>query len=87
MNIQLPEYVRDAVRATWRAIGPDFENGCVMEEGVDEPLICQAEACIDADRLSIYGGEHGVAADRDISALMDAHGQDAVLRAIADQCF
>ena len=86
MSVQLPEFVREAVRRTWQAIGPDVLDGCVMEEGIDEPLICYAEACIDAGHLTIYGGEQGQQADEEIDRMMDFYGQDAVLRAIADQC-
>ena len=54
------EFVQ-AVHHTWQAVGSDLLQCCEAcdEEPDNEAMV---EGCIDADRIVVYGGPHGQAA-------------------------
>jgi hypothetical protein len=47
-----------ALNATWQAIGPDLMQ-CAEETGGELDNEEVVEACFDADRIVVYGGDHG----------------------------
>lgn len=69
--------VKPAICATWQCIGADMPDPCKNIEAV--------EACIDADRLATatHDKAAGEAANAKLREAIDAHGYDAVLRALA----
>ena len=60
------EFVQ-AVIHTWQAIGSDMLQACgECEEDADNEAM--VEGCIDADRIVVYGGPHGQAAQDEFRA-------------------
>jgi len=72
------EFVQ-AVHSSWQAIGPDFLEAC---EACGEELTNEAavEGCIDADRIVMYGGKNGQAAQDEFRALATRIGYPGALR-------
>lgn len=84
--------LKGPIMRCWQVIAPDLYQ-LYDESGDDEDCLTNdgaIEACIDADRLRMYGGEQhaslrqgspdGNAADELIKALCAAHGYSTVLK-------
>lgn len=73
-----------AVNATWQAIASDVLQACA--ECGDEPDNEGAvEMCIDADRIVMYGGEEGQAAQNEFRARSAQIGYTPALKELAAQ--
>lgn len=68
-----------AVHATWQAIGSDLVAAC-EECGEEVDNYCAVEACIDADRIVMYGGANGKAAQEEFRSRVDVVGYDPAMR-------
>ena len=68
-----------ALHNTWQAIGPDFLQAyeATGEEPENEAVV---EGCIDADRIVVYGGKGGKAAQDEFRALSAKLGYVPALR-------
>lgn len=69
----------DAVHATWQAIGSDLLQ-CAEETGSELDNDEVVESCIDADRIVVYGGEAGQAAQDEFRARSAQVGYAVALR-------
>lgn len=58
-----------ALNATWQAIGPDLMQ-CAEETGSELDNEEVVEACFDADRIVVYGGELGKASQDEFRAMI-----------------
>jgi hypothetical protein len=90
MSIQIPTHIREASRDTWQTIGPDVEQSRAalsgaIEETEDEKMLSDAGMCV--ENVRVYGGEDGDLIADQIVELFKQHGQDPVLRALAEKCF
>jgi hypothetical protein len=81
-------YSRDTIRAvnnTWQAIASDLLQAC-DECGEPEPdNECAVECCMDADRVVVYGGDLGQAAQDEFRARITEVGYARALRELARQ--
>jgi len=68
-----------AVHNTWQAIGPDIMQ-CYEETGGEPDNEEVVESCIDADRIVVYGGEDGKAAQDEFRARSSVVGYAVALR-------
>lgn len=68
-----------AIHNTWQAIGPDLMQ-CAEETGSELDNDEVVESCIDADRIVVYGGEDGKAAQAEFRARSAQVGYGAALR-------
>lgn len=73
-----------ALHATWQAIGSDLLQACA-ESGEEPDNEGAVEACLDADRITVYGGEHGLAAQTEFRARMHQVGYHTALTELARQ--
>lgn len=72
------EFVQ-AVNATWQAIGSDLIASC-EECGEQVDNYNAVESCIDADRIVVYGGAYGQAAQNEFRSRMTAVGYEQAMR-------
>jgi DNA-binding MurR/RpiR family transcriptional regulator len=79
MSFKFSKTFVNAVQATWQEIGSDIEQcAAECEEQVsNEEAI---ETCIDADRIVMYGGRNGVAAQTEFRSRMAEVGYTVALR-------
>jgi len=68
-----------AIHDTWEAIGPDLMQ-CAEETGSELDNDEAVESCIDADRIVVYGGEDGQAAQAEFRARSAQVGYGVALR-------
>lgn len=68
-----------AVNATWQAIASDLIDACGELDNFEA-----VESCIDADRIVMYGGENGKAAQDEFRARVAAVGYVPALREVCD---
>jgi hypothetical protein len=68
-----------AIHNTWQAIGPDILQ-CYEETGGEADNEEVVESCIDADRIVMYGGEGGKAAQDEFRARSAVVGYGVALR-------
>lgn len=73
-----------AVNATWQAIASDLIEACA-ECGEEVDALGAIEACIDADRIVMYGGEEGQAAQNEFRARSAQVGYSQALKELAEQ--
>lgn len=68
-----------AIHSTWQAIGSDLLQ-CYEETGNEPDNEEVVESCIDADRIVVYGGENGKAAQDEFRSRMAEVGYAQALR-------
>lgn len=68
-----------AIHNTWQAIGSDLLQ-CYEETGGEPDNDEVVESCIDADRIVVYGGEGGKAAQDEFRARSKEVGYAVALR-------
>ena len=68
-----------AIHNTWQAIGSDLLSGC-DEEPDNEGAV---EACMDADRIVMYGGNGGQTAQDEFRARIKVLGYGKALTELA----
>jgi hypothetical protein len=68
-----------AIHNTWQAIGSDL-LACYEETGGEADNEEVVEGCIDADRIVVYGGENGKAAQDEFRARSAVVGYSVALR-------
>lgn len=73
-----------AVNATWQAIGSDLLQAC-SECGEEPDNEGAVEACFDADRIVMYGGEKGKAAQDEFRARIAEIGYTKALKEVCKQ--
>lgn len=83
LNKASVEILRHPLHHVWNSIGYDMQEVC-SESGdvIDAAYII--EVCIDANRLSTYGGDDGEAADKVVLQLIKEHGYRNVVKFLAE---
>ena len=77
------EVLRHPLHHVWNSIGHDMYDACAESGDVMDAAYI-IEVCIDANRLSTYGGDDGEAADKVVLQLIKEHGYRNVVKFLAE---